>query len=48
VAGAEFEKVGDEWRCISAAPIIKYMKDMSPSSIKAYIGKKGWKYEWLK
>ena len=38
VAGADFEKEnGKEWKCVRAAPIIKYMEKMTCQKIKEYI-----------
>lgn len=47
VAGLEFEKKRDGWRCVNAAPIMKYCKDMKPEAIRDYLIEKGWKFEWV-
>lgn len=47
VAGAIWRKVDGEWRCIDAAPIIRWMVGKD-KSIAAYLRKKGWMYQWLK
>lgn len=47
VAGAIWEKTDDQWKCIRAAPIIKWMVGKSPEFVADYIKKKKWDYQWL-
>ena len=49
VAGAIFKKVNDDWRCVKAAPIIKWMIGKSIKDISDYLSKKkfGWKHQWV-
>lgn len=47
VAGAIFENRDGGWKCIKAAPIIRYLCKMSPSEIKRYLDSKGWRYRWV-
>lgn len=48
VAGAVWEQVEGKWRCSPhVAPIIAWMRGKTPEQVKAYLQKKGWKYEWL-
>jgi hypothetical protein len=44
-AGAVF--VGPPWRCVEAAPILKWMVRKPPAETRAYLDRKGWAYEWL-
>lgn len=46
VAGAVWE-FDHGWRCVRAAPIIKYMIGKRPTEVKNYLIKKGWDYEWI-
>lgn len=45
-AGAVFEKKGDRWVCIEAAPIIKWMLVIPFEEIKANLLKRGCRWEW--
>lgn len=46
-AGARFEKRGDQWVCVEAAPIIDWMRKKKPKDIGAYLRYKRWKFEWF-
>jgi len=47
VAGAIFENRDGEWKCIKAAPIIRYLCKTPSSEIKRYLDSKGWRYRWV-
>ncbi len=47
VAGAVWEKKGDHWNCIHAAPILSWMIGKSPESVVSYLKRKRYKYEWV-
>lgn len=47
VAGAVYEKRGDGWHCIRAAPIIAYLQKMDAVTAGDYLTRKRWKYEWV-
>ena len=51
VAGAEFEKTSNGWKCVRAAPIIKWMERSTIEGLANYFRgpakKAGWKHEWL-
>lgn len=47
VAGAEWVKVGDEWECVRAAPIIAWMVGKRPAFVRDYLRRKGYVFEWI-
>lgn len=49
VAGADmwWDKEQRKWICTYAAPIIKWLTNMTYDSIAFYAKKKGWTIEWL-
>lgn len=46
-AGAVFHRT-DRWRCVEAAPIIKWMVGKNILALRSYLQKKGWEHEWIK
>lgn len=44
-AGAVFKKIKEEWMCIDAAPIIKWMKGKKSKFIFKYLKEKSYSYE---
>ncbi len=48
VAGAVWQNDGTGWRCINAAPIIKWMIGKDPQAVANYFNgkKKGYSYSW--
>lgn len=47
VAGAEWELTPDGWRCINAAPVIKWMIGCSPRTAHARLMRERLTWEWL-
>lgn len=47
VAGAEWEKDGAGWRCVRAAPIIKWMLRCEAGDIRAELARRSMTWEWL-
>lgn len=45
VAGAIY--AGDPWQCVRAAPIIRWMVGKPPRETRAYLDRKGWKFQWI-
>ena len=48
VAGAIFERAPDGWRCVEAAPILRWMLGKDGPAIGHYLQRRGWPYEWLR
>lgn len=46
-AGAVFQKQGNQWVCVEAAPIIAWMRKKKPRDIGAYLRYKRWKFQWI-
>lgn len=46
VAGAIWVRDG-AWKCIEAAPILKWMVNESAETVREYLERKGWKHQWL-
>jgi hypothetical protein len=46
-AGAVWQRTADAWRCIEAAPILKWMREKSAAEVGAYLKRKGWAYQWV-
>lgn len=36
----------DPWRCVHAAPILRWMIGKGSAFVKAYLARKGWAYGW--
>lgn len=47
VAGAIWRQVGPAWRCVDAAPILRWMVGMGAGEVRGYMTSKGWSWEWL-
>lgn len=47
VAGAVWARTAEGWRCIRAAPIIKWMNGLAPASAQARLERSGYKWEWV-
>ena len=47
VAGAEWELTPHGWRCINAAPVIKWMIGCSPRTAHARLMRERLTWEWL-
>lgn len=48
VAGAIWRRDGPAWRCVDAAPILRWMVGKGAGEVKDYIARKGWAWEWLR
>ena len=46
-AGAVWKKIGGFWECVLTAPILHWMKGMSPLDAKVALLKMGAQFEWL-
>lgn len=46
-AGAVWERKDGIWRCIEAAPILRWMLKMTPESAKLELARKGCDWKWL-
>ena len=46
VAGAIWVK-DNRWKCVEAAPIIKWMIGKSPVEVQYYLNQRQWQYQWL-
>lgn len=44
---AIWHKHEGKWRCIFAAPTLRWMVKLDPKEVQTYIEKKGWVYLWL-
>ena len=47
VAGAVWLREGEVWRCVDAAPILRWMLGASAAYAREYIQLKGWSWIWL-
>ncbi|MBK9497337.1 MAG: hypothetical protein IPO08_23015 [Xanthomonadales bacterium] len=47
VAGAIWRRDVAGWRCVRAAPVIKWMVGQPADEVKSYLVRKGWVFEWL-
>lgn len=47
IAGAQWEKRRGEWACVNSAPIIKWMRGMSPRSAVERLKRSRLAYEWI-
>lgn len=45
VAGAMFAWTGVGWRCVEAAPIIRWMEGREVGEIYLYVTRKGWGWD---
>ena len=48
VAGAVWERGKLGWHCVSAAPILRWMLDLSPQAALDVLQRKGYEWEWLR
>lgn len=46
-AGAVWQRQGEAWVCVHAAPIIYWMVGKPAGEVKAYLQRKRWAYEWV-
>lgn len=46
-AGAVWERIDGHWRCTEAAPIIAWMRKMSPAEAKLELARRGCSWEWI-
>lgn len=46
-AGALWRKDRLQWVCYHTAPILKWMKGLSPLEVKLYLDRREWQYEWI-
>lgn len=47
VAGAVWIRTDDGWRCERAAPIIKWMRGMTPEAARKRLNEAGFSWEWI-
>lgn len=47
VAGAVWVRTDAGWRCERAAPIIKWMRDMTPKAARERLNQAGFSWEWM-
>jgi hypothetical protein len=47
VAGAVWEKRDGHWFCVHTAPIIAWMRKMTPESAKLELARRGCQWEWI-
>ena len=48
VAGAVYEKRGNLWRCVDAAPIVFWLMSTPPKQAADIFRRRGWTWEWRK
>jgi hypothetical protein len=46
-AGAVWERIDGLWKCTEAAPIIGWMRGMSPPAAKLELARRGCQWEWI-
>jgi hypothetical protein len=47
VAAAVWEQRAGGWACVQAAPILAWMRAMTPAQAKDYLTRKRWPWQWL-
>lgn len=47
VAGAVWVLEGERWRCVTAAPILRWMINKPPDEVKKYLSRRGWGWAFL-
>ncbi len=45
-AGAVWSRVGGDWVCVEAAPILRWMIGKRPAFVRAYLARKKWGHGW--
>jgi len=47
VAGAEWTRTAEGWRCTRAAPIIGWMVGKDAKEVRRYLERKRWRWAWV-